>query len=140
MRSKKTRRAVLAVCAVLAVIFVWTSTSLGARLCFTARLLAALPDADKEAEDTLTNDGSRLMFQDQQTLALLTEFALTGQYEDVTGYNLSTWESPSYWIGDWEVGGSRMLFHTHFGRFYLVTTEDANMMYRFEKILKQAGV
>lgn len=96
MSKKRKRRLALAVCAaaVAAMLFIWSFTSLGARLCFTARILAALPDAGKEAEDGLSEDGSQLMFRNQQTLALLAELALTGKYEDLTGCQMTTWESP----------------------------------------------
>ena len=102
MSKKRKRRLALAVCAaaVAAMLFIRSFTSLGARLCFTARILAALPDAGKEAEDGLSEDGSQLMFRNQQTLALLAELALTGKYEDLTGCQMTTWESPGYWIDD----------------------------------------
>lgn len=131
----------LAVCAAAgaAMLFIWSFTSLGARLCFTARILAALPDAGKEAEDGLSEDGSQLMFRNQQTLALLAELALTGKYEDLTGCQMTTWESPGYWIDDFEVGGERVLFHTHMGRFYLVEPGDSTMKRRFGEILERAG-
>lgn len=136
MRKKRKRRLALAVCAAAgaAMLFIWSFTSLGARLCFTARILAALPDAGKEAED-----GSQLMFRNQQTLALLAELALTGKYEDLTGCQMTTWESPMYWIDDFEVGGERVLFHTHMGRFYLVEPGDSTMKRRFGEILERAG-
>lgn len=65
MSKKRKRRLALAVCAAAgaAMLFIWSFTSLGARLCFTARILAALPDAGKEAEDGLSEDGSQLMFR-----------------------------------------------------------------------------
>lgn len=141
MSKKRKRRLALAVCAaaVAAMLFIWSFTSLGARLCFTARILAALPDAGKEAEDGLSEDGSQLMFRNQQTLALLAELALTGKYEDLTGCQMTTWESPGYWIDDFEVGGERVLFHTHMGRFYLVEPGDSTMKRRFGEILERAG-
>lgn len=141
MSKKRKRRLALAVCAaaVAAMLFIWSFTSLGARLCFTARILAALPDAGKEAEDGLSEDGSQLMFRNQQTLALLAELALTGKYEDLTGCQMTTWESPMYWIDDFEVGGERVLFHTHMGRFYLVEPGDSTMKRRFGEILERAG-
>lgn len=140
MSKKRKRRLALAVCAaaVAAMLFIWSFTSLGARLCFTARILAALPDAGKEAEDGLSEDGSQLMFRNQQTLALLAEMALTGKYEDLTGCQMTTWESPGYWIDDFEVGGERVLFHTHMGRFYLVEPGDSTMKRRFGEILERA--
>ena len=141
MSKKRKRRLALAVCAAAgaAMLFIWSFTSLGARLCFTARILAALPDAGKEAEDGLSEDGSQLMFRNQQTLALLAELALTGKYEDLTGCQMTTWESPMYWIDDFEVGGKRVLFHTHMGRFYLVEPGDSTMKRRFGEILERAG-
>ncbi len=141
MSKKRRRNAALAVCAAAAaaMLFVWSFTSLGARLCFTARILAALPDASQEAEDGLSEDGSQQMFRNQQTLALLAELALTGKYEDLTGCQMTTWESPMYWIDDFEVGGERVLFHTHMGRFYLVEPGDSTMKRRFGEILKRAG-
>lgn len=141
MSKKRKRRLALAVCAaaVAAMLFIWSFTSLGARLCFTARILAALPDAGKEAEDGLSEDGSQLMFRNQQTLALLAELALTGKYEDLTGCQMTTWESPMYWIDDFEMGGERVLFHTHMGRFYLVEPGDSTMKRRFGEILERAG-
>ena len=141
MSKKRKRRLALAVCAAAgaAMLFIWSFTSLGARLCFTARILAALPDAGKEAEDGLSEDGSQLMFRNQQTLALLAELALTGKYEDLTGCQMTTWESPGYWIDDFEVGGERVLFHTHMGRFYLVEPGDSTMKRRFGEILECAG-
>ena len=141
MSKKRKRRLALAVCAAAgaAMLFIWSFTSLGARLCFTARILAALPDAGKEAEDGLSEDGSQLMFRNQQTLALLAELALTGKYEDLTGCQMTTWESPMYWIDDYEVGGERVLFHTHMGRFYLVEPGDSTMKRRFGEILERAG-
>lgn len=141
MSKKRKRKLALAVCAaaVAAMLFIWSFTSLGARLCFTARILAALPDAGKEAEDGLSEDGSQLMFRNQQTLALLAELALTGKYEDLTGCQMTTWESPGYWIDDFEVGGERVLFHTHMGRFYLVEPGDSTMKRRFGEILERAG-
>ena len=141
MSKKRKRRLALAVCAaaVAAMLFIWSFTSLGARLCFTARILAALPDAGKEAEDGLSEDGSQLMFRNQQTLALLAELALTGKYEDLTGCQMTTWESPMYWIDDFEVGGERVLFHTHMGRFYLVEPGDSTMKRRFGEILERTG-
>ena len=141
MSKKRKRRLALAVCAAAgaAMLFIWSFTSLGARLCFTARILAALPDAGKEAEDGLSEDGSQLMFRNQQTLALLAELALTGKYEDLTGCQMTTWESPGYWIDDFEVGGERVLFHTHMGRFYLVEPGDSTMKRRFGEILERAG-
>lgn len=141
MNKKRKRKLALAVCAaaVAAMLFIWSFTSLGARLCFTARILAALPDAGKEAEDGLSEDGSQLMFRNQQTLALLAELALTGKYEDLTGCQMTTWESPGYWIDDFEVGGERVLFHTHMGRFYLVEPGDSTMKRRFGEILERAG-
>lgn len=141
MSKKRKRRLALAVCAaaVAAMLFIRSFTSLGARLCFTARILAALPDAGKEAEDGLSEDGSQLMFRNQQTLALLAELALTGKYEDLTGCQMTTWESPGYWIDDFEVGGERVLFHTHMGRFYLVEPGDSTMKRRFGEILERAG-
>ncbi len=141
MSKKRKRRLALAVCAAAgaAMLFIWSFTSLGARLCFTARILAALPDAGKEAEDGLSEDGSQLMFRNQQTLALLAELALTGKYEDLTGCQMTTWESPMYWIDDFEVGGERVLFHTHMGRFYLVEPGDSTMKRRFGEILERAG-
>ena len=141
MSKKRKRRLALAVCAAAgaAMLFIWSFTSLGARLCFTARILAALPDAGKEAEDGLSEDGSQLMFRNQQTLALLAELALTGKYEDLTGCQMTTWESPGYWIDDFEVGGERVLFHTHMGRFYLVDPGDSTMKRRFGEILERAG-
>ncbi len=141
MSKKRKRRLALAVCAaaVAAMLFIRSFTSLGARLCFTARILAALPDAGKEAEDGLSEDGSQLMFRNQQTLALLAELALTGKYEDLTGCQMTTWESPMYWIDDFEVGGERVLFHTHMGRFYLVEPGDSTMKRRFGEILERAG-
>ena len=142
MGKKRKRNAALAVCAAAAaaMLFVWSFTSLGARLCFTARILAALPDASQEAEDGLSEDGSQLMFRNQQTLALLAELALTGKYEDLTGCQMTTWESPMYWIDDFEVGGEGVLFHTHMGRFYLVEPGDSTMKRRFGEILERAGV
>ena len=141
MSKKRKRRLALAVCAAAgaAMLFIWSFTSLGARLCFTAQILAALPDAGKEAEDGLSEDGSQLMFRNQQTLALLAELALTGKYEDLTGCQMTTWESPGYWIDDFEVGGERVLFHTHMGRFYLVEPGDSTMKRRFGEILERAG-
>ena len=141
MSKKRKRRLALAVCAAAgaAMLFIWSFTSLGARLCFTARILAALPDAGKEAEDELSEDGSQLMFRNQQTLALLAELALTGKYEDLTGCQMTTWESPMYWIDDFEMGGERVLFHTHMGRFYLVEPGDSTMKRRFGEILERAG-
>lgn len=141
MSKKRKRRLALAVCAAAgaAMLFIRSFTSLGARLCFTARILAALPDAGKEAEDGLSEDGSQLMFRNQQTLALLAELALTGKYEDLTGCQMTTWESPGYWIDDFEVGGERVLFHTHMGRFYLVEPGDSTMKRRFGEILERAG-
>lgn len=141
MSKKRKRRLALAVCAAAgaAMLFIRSFTSLGARLCFTARILAALPDAGKEAEDGLSEDGSQLMFRNQQTLALLAELALTGKYEDLTGCQMTTWESPMYWIDDFEVGGERVLFHTHMGRFYLVEPGDSTMKRRFGEILERAG-
>ena len=141
MSKKRKRRLALAVCAAAgaAMLFIWSFTSLGARLCFTARILAALPDAGKEAEDGLSEDGSQLMFRNQQTLALLAELALTGKYEDLTGCQMTTWESPGYWIDDFEAGGERVLFHTHMGRFYLVEPGDSTMKRRFGEILERAG-
>ena len=141
MSKKRKRRLALAVCAAAgaAMLFIWSFTSLGARLCFTARILAALPDAGKEAEDGLSEDGSQLMFRNQQTLALLAELALTGKYEDLTGCQMTTWESPMYWIDDFGVGGERVLFHTHMGRFYLVEPGDSTMKRRFGEILERAG-
>ena len=139
MSKKRKRNAALAVCAAAAMLFVWSFTSLGARLCFTARILAALPDASQEAEDGLSEDGSQLMFRNQQTLALLAELALTGKYEDLTGCQMTTWESPGYWIDDFEVGGEGVLFHTHMGRFYLVEPGDSTMKRRFGEILERAG-
>ena len=141
MSKKRKRKLALAVCAAAgaAMLFIWSFTSLGARLCFTARILAALPDAGKEAEDGLSEDGSQLMFRNQQTLALLAELALTGKYEDLTGCQMTTWESPMYWIDDFEVGGERVLFHTHMGRFYLVEPGDSTMKRRFGEILERAG-
>lgn len=138
MSKKRKRRLALAVCAAAgaAMLFIWSFTSLGARLCFTARILAALPDAGKEAEDGLSEDGSQLMFRNQQTLALLADLALTGKYEDLTGCQMTTWE---YWIDDFEVGGERVLFHTHMGRFYLVEPGDSTMKRRFGEILERAG-
>lgn len=141
MSKKRKRRLALAVCAAAgaAMLFIRSFTSLGARLCFTARILAALPDAGKEAEDGLSEDGSQLMFRNQQTLALLAELVLTGKYEDLTGCQMTTWESPGYWIDDFEVGGERVLFHTHMGRFYLVEPGDSTMKRRFGEILERAG-
>lgn len=141
MSKKRKRNVALAVCTVAAaaMLFVWSFTSLGARLCFTARILAALPDASQEAKDGLSEDGSQLMFRNQQTLALLAELALTGKYEDMTGCQMTTWESPMYWIDDFEVGGERVLFHTHMGRFYLVEPGDSTMKRRFGEILERAG-
>lgn len=140
MSKKRKRNVALAVCAAAAaaILFIWSFTSLGARLCFTARILAALPDAGKEAEDGLSEDGSQLMFRNQQTLALLAELALTGKYEDLTGCQMTTWESPMYWIDDFEVGGERVLFHTHMGRFYLVEPGDSTMKRRFGEIIERA--
>lgn len=141
MSKKRKRRLALAVCATAgaAMLFIRSFTSLGARLCFTARILAALPDAGKEAEDGLSEDGSQLMFRNQQTLALLAELVLTGKYEDLTGCQMTTWESPGYWIDDFEAGGERVLFHTHMGRFYLVEPGDSTMKRRFGEILERAG-
>ena len=83
--------------------------------------------------------GSQLMFRNQQTLALLAELVLTGKYEDLTGCQMTTWESPMYWIDDFEAGGERVLFHTHMGRFYLVEPGDSTMKRRFGEILERAG-
>lgn len=139
MRMKKKLLLVIIAFAAISLLgILWITMPIAAQLSFSLRIYRASAAANEDAVDYVTYDGGRLVFANKESLQFLSKMALEGEPGDVTNCSLAPWPIPTYYIGDWEIGGNEGLIYYHCGKIYIIAPKDYGSRDQFLKLIDNA--